>query len=197
MKSRGLRLLAAFVLVAGGLYWLREPILFRLGQVLVHAEAPVHADAVIVIGGDYSGNRILKAAQLVKDGYAPVVLVSGLDGQYGFHESQLAIEYAVRNGYPRESMVPVLFPALSTADEAHEDTALLRKRGAHSYILVTSYTHTARAWRTFRRAAPDLEIHTVAAPQPYWNDGRWWIEREGRKIWLFEALKTIGDYLRL
>jgi uncharacterized SAM-binding protein YcdF (DUF218 family) len=194
VKRRVLPALAIFAVGLGVLYLAREPILFALGDMLVYSEAPVHADAIVVVGGDYSGNRVVKAAQLVKDGYAPYVLVSGAAHQYGFHESNLAIDFAVSKGYPRETMVPVLFPATSTAHEAVVNTAELRKRGAHSYILVTSFSHTARARRLFRQAAPDLEIHTVGAPQPHWHRGRWWPDREGRKIWTFEVLKTLAAF---
>jgi uncharacterized SAM-binding protein YcdF (DUF218 family) len=189
--------LASVTLVLVVLYFAREPVLFGLGKVLVHTEAPVHVDAVVVIGGDASGNRILKAAQLVKDGYAPIAIVSGAGAQYGFHESELAIELAVKHGFARETMLPLRYAAASTKDEAIADIRALRERGAHSYILVTSSSHTARAMRVFRGTAPDLEIHTVAAFQPHWNDGKWWVEREGRKAWLFEAMKTVGDFIGL
>jgi uncharacterized SAM-binding protein YcdF (DUF218 family) len=189
--------LSSIALVLAVLYVAHEPVLFGLGKVLVHTEAPVRVDAVVVIGGDASGNRVLKAAQLVKDGYAPIAIVSGAGSQYGFHESDLAIELAVKHGFARETMLPLRYAAASTKDEAVADIRALHERGAHSYILVTSSSHTARATRVFRGAAPDLEIHTVAAFQPHWNDGKWWIEREGRKAWLFEAMKTVGDFIGL
>ena len=105
MKSRLARLGGVFLLLSLGLYLVREPILFALGNVMVASEAPQKADAVLVIGGDYSGHRIREGARLVRDGYAPVALVSGAGQQYGIHESRRAVDYAVREGYPRESCV--------------------------------------------------------------------------------------------
>jgi uncharacterized SAM-binding protein YcdF (DUF218 family) len=67
----------------------------------------------------------------------------------------------------------------------------------HSYLLVTSPEHTARAGRVFHRVAPDLEMHVIAAPDINWNGGRWWEKREGRKAWLLESGKTIADWFRL
>jgi len=197
MKSRSFRVLAAVVVAALALYLFREPVLYRMGQLLVLDQPPVKANAVVVLGGDATGSRILKAAQLVKEGYAPIVLVSGVGELYGFTEGELAIEFAVRNGYDRNTMVPVRDAALSTADEGKFDTGALRQMRARRFILVTSYSHTARATRVFRRAAPDLEVCTVGVKQPGWNNGRWWLEREGRKVWLMEAMKTIGDYVGL
>ena len=48
-----------------------------LGEFLVHTETPSHADVIVVLAGDPSGHRILRAAELVKQGYASKVLVSG------------------------------------------------------------------------------------------------------------------------
>jgi len=165
------------------------------GRELVDSEAPQKADIVAVIGGDYKGNRITKAAELVRQGYAPRVLVSGAGSQYGHFESDLAIAYAVEKGYPREIFVALQYPSLSTADEARAVAARMRQMGVHKYLLVTSDFHTARATRVFRREAPDLEVHPVAAPDPDWNNGRWWVTREGRKTWFFETVKTVAERL--
>ena len=73
----------------------------------------------------------------------------------------------------------------------------LRELGVHKYLLVTSPSHTARASRIFRREGAGLEVHPVSAPDPYWQNGEWWKNREGRKIWLLETVKTIADYLRI
>jgi uncharacterized SAM-binding protein YcdF (DUF218 family) len=150
---------------------------------------------VVVIGGDPRGSRILKAAELVREGYAPAVLVSGVGDYYGRYECDLAIDLAVRRGYPRQMFVPFYYPAVSTTDEARADIAELRRRGIRNYLLVTSVYHSARARRVFRREGKDLEMHSVSAPDKYWVNGEWWKNREGRKLWLNEILKTGADYL--
>jgi uncharacterized SAM-binding protein YcdF (DUF218 family) len=192
-----LRLTLVLALLVAGLYLFREKILFSLGQALTTQDKPVKVDAIVTIGGDYSGGRILAAAELVRQGYAPIVIISGAGEQYGLHETDLALAFAQRNGYPADSLVPLRYSAHSTAEEASKDIAELRRRGARSYILVTSISHTARATRMFRREAPDLEIHTVAAYDKNWHNGRWWQDREGRKTFAFEAIKTAAEFLGL
>lgn len=197
MKQKFRWPLAGLIFLAGcGLVYLcREPLLFAMGDVLVYHEEPVRGDAVLVIGGDYSGNRVLKAAQLVKDGWAPLLVISGAGAQYGMHEADMAMEFAVRKGYPREKMVKVPYPALSTVDEANHDIPVLRQLGVKRYILVTSFSHTARARQVFLRTAPDLKFTVVGASEQNWENGRWWTNREGRKIWFFAMTKTIAHYL--
>jgi uncharacterized SAM-binding protein YcdF (DUF218 family) len=172
-------------------------ILWSLGAVLYDSEAPQKSDMIVVLGGDEKGNRILRGAELAREGYAPKVLVSGIGAMYGRHESDLAIDFAVVRGYPRDLFIPFYYAAVSTRDEARADIAELRRRGVHKYILVTSVYHSARASRAFRREGRGLglEMRSAPAQDPWWTNGVWWKEREGRKIWLTETLKTLADYL--
>ncbi|HVW84591.1 MAG TPA: YdcF family protein [Bryobacteraceae bacterium] len=168
--------------------------LWAAGEALVNSEPPQKADMIVVLAGDYLGNRILKGAQLARDGYAAKVLVSNGGKLYGTYESLLAIDFAVRHGYPREMFIPVDYPAVSTVDEARRMIPHLRTLGVHKFLLVTSPSHTARAFRIFRRAAPDLEAHPVAAPDPRWCGGEWWRDRECEKTFALEEAKTVTSW---
>jgi uncharacterized SAM-binding protein YcdF (DUF218 family) len=188
--------LSAFTLLflAGLLFSFHDRIFWSLGDLLVHTEKPEKADIIVVIGGDYLGNRIVKAAQLVAAGYAPRVLASGSGTMYGNFEGDLAIDFAVRHGYPRGIFTSFHFPALSTSDEAAAVVPELRAMGIHKYLLITSPSHTARARRAFMRQKSGPVFRTVASEDPYWNNGRWWTNREGRKLLFIEACKTVGDF---
>jgi uncharacterized SAM-binding protein YcdF (DUF218 family) len=199
VKTKRRVIVSGIVLICGAavLFAFSGRILWSLGAILNSSEPPQKADMILVIGGDARGSRILTGAELVRDGYAPRVLVSGIGEFYGHHESDLAIDFAVQHGYPREIFIAFHYPALSTVDEARADVRELRRLGVHKYLLVTSVYHTARASRVFRREGPDLDVHPVSAPERYWQNGEWWKDREGRKIWFTEAIKTIADYLRI
>lgn len=168
-----------------------------IGETLVNSGPASKADFVLVLGGGWSGARILAGAELARQGYAPVVLVSGPDGFYGHFESELAIDFAVKHGYPRSMFVGVDHTGRSTVEEAVITLEDLRRRGAQSCIVVTSDTHTARAGRVYRRLANGIRIQTVAAPEPDFDFHHWWRTREGRKTIFFEWTKTIADGLRI
>ena len=85
--------------------------------------------------------------------------------------------------------------ALSTREEAGAILADLRRRGVHRFLLVTSDYHTARAARIYRRAAPDLDMRVVAAPDKFFRADGWWRNREGRKIFVVEWMKTVANAL--
>ena len=169
-----------------------------LGDVLVSAVPPVKADAALVLAGDPRGARIRHAAELVRAGYAPKVLVSGPMEWYGVNEADLAIQYAAANGYPKEWFEPIKLEALSTDEEARAIAPELARRGVRTLLLVTSDYHTARAGKIFRRTVPSgIEIHTVAAPDEYFTAHGWWHTREGRKTWFFESSKMIATMVGL
>lgn len=161
-----------------------------MGEMLVETQPPFQADMISVIGGDWFGNRILKAAQLVKQGYAPQILVSGSGYLYGQYECDAAVDFAVRHGYDAKYFVKLRYPALSTLDEARAVIPELRRRHVRKYMLVTSEFHTERAGRIFRSVGPELELHVLAAPDTlHWDN--WWLDREGRKTFLMEWTKSL------
>ena len=164
---------------------------------MVNSEAPQRADAALVLGGDYHGRRVLKGAELFSKGYVPKVLVSGSGPIYGMHESELAIQLAVRRGYPQDAFIPLQHEAVSTEDEIRSVVESLRTMRIRKLLLVTSPSHTGRATRVARQLLPGIEIHSIAAEDPTWQNGYWWTNREGRKAWLFEAMKSIAYSLDL
>jgi len=165
-----------------------------VGAYLVNAGPPEKADVALVLAGDPFGNRILKAGELVRQGYVPRAMVSGPSGQYGSYECDLAIPFAVRAGYPAEYFIHVEHDGRSTAEEAVAIIPVIRKSGAHRVLLVTSDYHTRRAGRIFRRAAPDLDFRVVAAPDTEFSADNWWHTRQGRKVALYEWMKTVGNW---
>ncbi|MGE5569061.1 MAG: YdcF family protein [Rhodospirillales bacterium] len=184
------------LLGAGGLlltsrYWLPG-----LGALLVYSEEPFHADIVVVLAGDDTGARILRGAELVKQGYAPAVVVSGPVCCYGKHESDLAIEYAVAAGYPREWFIPLPMVADSTREEAQIITRELERLKVSRFLLVTSDYHTRRAARVYRKLVPPGSFRTIAAESEQFGAG-WWRTREGRKYALMEWIKTLAYWAGL
>jgi uncharacterized SAM-binding protein YcdF (DUF218 family) len=172
--------------------WLRA-----LGGFLVSSEEPFQAGMAVVLAGDDHGNRVLTAAQLVKEGYAPRVLVSGPDCCYGRRESDLAIQFATRHGYPAAWFVPFPIRGTSTAAEAREIVPELDRLRVGRFIIVTSNYHTRRAARVYARLAPRDRFRVVAAPDWAFRPEDWWRSREGRKQCFLEWSKTLANWAGL
>ena len=199
-KPRRQRLLPGVLLVAGLVLIaivLHAQILGALGALLVQEGPPQKADAALVLAGDSGGYRILTAAQLVRDGFVPKVLVSGPDGNYGLHECDLAIPFAVKHGYLESYFVHVEHSARSTVAEAQAVLPVIRRMGLKRIIVVTSNFHTRRAGSIFRKLAQVLIILVVAAPDENFTPDGWWHNREGQKTFLVEWEKTFANWIGL
>jgi uncharacterized SAM-binding protein YcdF (DUF218 family) len=168
--------------------------LAALGSYLVESDPLAKADTALVLDGDSSGSRVLTAAQLVRDGYTPQVLVSGAGLYYGIYDCEIAIPFAVKHGYPESYFVHVESEAHSTVEEARVTIDRMRRLGYHSVLLVTSDYHTHRAAKIYRRAAPDMKFIVVPAPDAYFTPGGWWHNREGQKTFLQEWEKTVASW---
>ncbi len=184
--------LAIGVFAAASPLWLPA-----VGERLVRSDAPVKADAIVVLAGDQFGNRILKACELLREGYAPSALVDGPCCFYGAFESDLAIPFASKAGCASDRLIPLPMRATNTTDEAAEVAAELRRRGVRSFLVVTSDYHTRRAAAAFRRVADPAAFRVVAAPDKYFRAGEWWRDREARKIVFFEWSKTVASWVGL
>lgn len=189
------KLLLAVVLLLGGLVAMRESCFRALGAFLVQAGEPAKADVAVVLAGDWRGLRVLRGGELVKAGYVPVALVDGPLAHYGMYECDLAIPFAVKQGYPETAFLRFPIQATSTDEEARLVVAELHRRGWKRFLLVTSNYHTRRAGRIFRKHIAGLDMTVVAAPDAAFSVNGWWKSREGRKTFAFEWMKTVTEPL--
>lgn len=197
MRRKLLGWATALVIAGLLLYSSHETLLPKLALYLVYSEEPMKADVIFVLGGDFQGQRVTKGCELAQAGWAPAVWVSGPDGVYGLREADLAIDFAVRHGCPKELLKPFYSQANSTLDEAR----LFRQRAAdaslRSYLLVTSNFHTRRAARLFRRELPGVPFRSIGVADKSFNPYTWWQSRPSRKVFAFEWLKTVTEWMGL
>lgn len=197
-RSVRLRLFLLCVVLVSVAFLARSRWLPWVARPLVEDDGPVKSDFAVVLAGDAYGYRMQKAASLVREGYVPRILVSG-PVYYGIHECDLAIDYAVSQGNPKEWFVPLPHSAHSTREESGVVLDELRRRSAHSFLLVTSNYHTARAGRLLRAALRDsgggLSMRVIPSPDPYFEPDTWWTNREGQKTLFFEWSKSVAGAL--
>jgi hypothetical protein len=124
------------------------------------------------------------------------VLVSGPPGAYGRNEADLAVEFIEHEGYPSQWFIPFADPANSTKEEAGFILPELRRRNIHSFLLVTSDFHSARAARTYLTVERDLgyapQMRVVVAADEHFRPDSWWRNRQAQKTVFFEWSKTIA-----
>jgi uncharacterized SAM-binding protein YcdF (DUF218 family) len=175
---------------------LRVPLMTGAGKALVENESPRKAQAIVVLGGDDFGTRIIKAAQLVKADYAPAVLVSTQPSPLGC-DCQTTVSYAERNGYSASIFQTVQTPlgVDSTRSEATFFGRYLKAHNIQDILLVTSNFHASRAAYLWHKQVPWLHFRVIAAPDPFFTPGSWWKTRNGQKTFFLEWCKTFAARL--
>ncbi|OGG73760.1 hypothetical protein A3A40_01560 [Candidatus Kaiserbacteria bacterium RIFCSPLOWO2_01_FULL_54_20] len=162
---------------------------------LVSNDTLEKADAIIILEGDLLV-RVPEGARLYKEGWAPIVVISGGDTDqpaYAVPASQM-LPALLKEGVPREAVI-LEEKSQNTRDQAVEIMKLARERGWKSIILVASHYHQYRAFLTFLKAMREagLELALISAPV---RDLRWW-EKTGRGLRIDNfatELKKIDKY---
>jgi len=186
-----------FVILLAGLVALtpiRHAVLLALGSYLVDSEPLEKADLIYVLAGDFFGSRVLLGANLGARGYAKQVVLSG--GRYGsLYEGDMAVDFAVENGYPRSLFLPVRLDVTHTIDEARAMGPVFRSLGAKRILLVTSNFHSRRVALAFRLFLPGFRFRIAAAPDKKFDPASWWRNQPGRDLVFSEYEKMTGTLM--
>ena len=188
----GAVLLACLIGVLGfaAIHW--RTIFARIGYSIIDSQAPRPADLILVLGGDFYGPRVFKAADLALQGFAQTVLISSPPYQ-GRPEGQFAIAVLVSKGYPGRLFAVFAHHAASTIDEAIALRAELARRGAKQVILVTSAYHSRRTAIVFRLFCPGIRFVSVPAPDSQYEAEEWWSNPKCRHLFFSEWSKVIAS----
>jgi uncharacterized SAM-binding protein YcdF (DUF218 family) len=174
--------------------------LFLLGPWLQYQDQPERSDYIIPLAGD--GHRLIKAAELYREGFAPKILLSNEQVRELTRYQKLAIEL----GYPRPEpeafrlqlleRLGVPSSATETFGQGHISTveeaeALKRFLGDRSgtMILVTSPFQARRAKMIFERVMPQCRWLIVWPPERSLPE-RWWSDQRA-------ALDTVTEIAKL
>jgi uncharacterized SAM-binding protein YcdF (DUF218 family) len=168
--------------------------LSMLGNYLICAQSPQHSDLILVLAGDFYGTRVLKAAELATQGYAPLVLISGTPYQ-GRPEGEFAIRYLEKQGYPARLFESYGHNSRSTIEEAVALRPELARRHVQRVILVTSAYHSRRSYVVFRLFCPGIEFISVPGASPNYHATGWWTDDASSALFYSEWTKMLGTLL--
>lgn len=183
----------------------------RAGTWLVKEKVPPHADALVLLMGNFT-DRVLQTADLYGSGIADRVIIAeeSMGGYQGLidrgvkiisHTTQ-AVSSLVALGVPADSITVLPGDARSTLDEA---VIVRQYLGANpeidTIVLVSSPYHLRRASMIFDRAFEDagLPVFTGTSGSGAYTDfdaTRWWRTKEDIQHVLTEMVK-IGSFITL
>ncbi|WP_332444535.1 YdcF family protein [Wolinella succinogenes] len=197
--KRFLALILALILL-GGWFW-RHELLERYALLFCIDTAQRGADAILVLGGNKS-SRLPHAISLLKEGYAPLLLVTEVkrysnqtfDGLLR-HESDEVVHILSSLHLPHHLIPSLKGGATSTYDEAYDFFAYAKDSNIRSIIIVTDAFHTRRALGAFlkvqrRLQEEKIQIQISPAPNTHFNEKDWYLTEAGLQAYILEGIKT-------
>ena len=171
--------LALIVLLLGSNSWVANSLVRSLEWQHIPVGKLPTADAIVLLGGatksafpprpavDLSeeGDRVLYAAQLYREGKAPVVIASGgrIDWRGGgLAESSDMADILVNLGVPNSAILQDS-KSLNTYQNAVNVRQIMQERGIRRVLLVTSAMHMPRSLQIFQRQG----IEAIPAPTDF------------------------------
>jgi uncharacterized SAM-binding protein YcdF (DUF218 family) len=206
-KRQGVSIMRWVIIILVIIYFLlssyRVPILIKLGQYLIVEHKGKKADLIVCVAGG-NVDRSLATVDVYRQGLAPYVFRAqeekpdGLDylkkqvKDYptGFDLFKLATEGL---GIPEKSILTSEERVDSTIDEATLIRKVVLERGFKSVIIITSLTHSRRAWLTFKKVFKDDDVAIISLPSHYqlFNPKDWWKKRKYAREVIIEYQKLI------
>ena len=176
-------ILVSFVVFCAALYLVRRPILRFVAESWIVEDPTGKADALIVLSDDnFYADRATRAAELLREGKAPVIVASGRRLRPNAGIAELMEHDLIERGVPREKIVRLVHEADNTREEAEAVARMAKERKWHSVIVVTSNYHTRRARYIFRRVFPQgIEVRVASARDGDFDPQHWWEKRKSIK----------------
>lgn len=153
------------------------------------APSPPVADGVVALTGAGSNERIGAAVELLADGKARRMLVSGVSREAS-REDIRVVSRAVRRLY--DCCVDLGFDAANTLGNARETQEWARAMRFDSLIVVTADYHMPRAMLELRGAMPDKRLTAYPVATSVMNAGRWWRTSGAARLMVTEYCKYLA-----
>ena len=180
------RKIIAFVALAIAL------VLFAMnaGSVLV-VDEPKNSDLIVVLAGE-TNYRPARALELLRQGYAPRMLLNVPAEPKVFGSSEIALAEQFVRGLPESAAITICpIEGLSTKEESHDVAKCLAGAPGNQILIVTSDFHTRRALSILQHEIPSKSFRAAAVHDPAQFGVRWWTHRQWAKTCLDEWLRLV------
>ena len=177
------------LLLLGGIYLARHPLLRYAGESLVVEDPLEKSDAIIILSDDnFYADRATRAAELFRQNLAPIVVASGIRLRPNASIAELMTHDLIERGVPKEKILPFPQDADNTREEAEALAKLAQQKKWKSVIVVTSNYHTRRARYIFRKIFADIAtVRVASARDGDFDPAHWYEHRKSVKRFVHEA----------
>jgi uncharacterized SAM-binding protein YcdF (DUF218 family) len=164
-------------------YLVRHPLMRFAAESWIVEDPIEHADAIVVLSDDnFYADRATRAAELFREGKAPLIVASGRRLRPAAGIAELIEHDLIERGVPKAKIVRFSHDADSTKEEAEALAPLFAEHKWRSVMVVTSNYHTRRARYIFRRVFPEsVDVRVASARDGDFDPERWWEKRKSVK----------------
>jgi uncharacterized SAM-binding protein YcdF (DUF218 family) len=176
------------VVLCVAVYLVRHPIMRFAAEEWIVDEPAAHADAIIVLSDDnFYADRATHAAELYRQGVAPVVVASGRRLRPSAGISELMEHDLVERGVPKDKIIRYPHDADNTREEAEMIGKIAKANHWKNVVIVTSNYHTRRARYIFGKVFPaGITVSIASARDGDFDPERWWEKRKSVKLFTRE-----------
>ena len=181
----------------------RTPLLTALGRYLIVEDEPVKADVIVCLAGK-NIERSLAVVDAYRSGLAPYIFMAKISKPDGFdyltkrvrsYPTDFDLFTFIMKGFqiPEKVILSSEERVDSTLDEVRLVHKFVLEKGFKSIIVITSLTHSRRAWLTFTKVFKDDDIKIISLPSHYqrFNPKDWWKKRKYINELLLEYQKLL------
>jgi uncharacterized SAM-binding protein YcdF (DUF218 family) len=156
-------------------------------------EPAAHADAIVVLGDDnFYADRATHAAELFRQGVAPIVVASGRRLRPNAGIAELIEHDLVERGVPKEKVLRFAHEGASTVEEAVAVTKFAEDHRWKSVVIVTSNYHTRRVRYVYRKLVSGrMNVSVASARDGDFDPERWWEKGKSTRLFAREVLGVV------
>ena len=191
--------LVFLVVVLGGIYLARHPLLRYAGGTLVVDDRLETSDAIIILSDDnFYADRATRAAELFRQNLAPIVVASGIRLRPNASIAELMTHDLIERGVPKENIIPFPQDADNTREEAEALRKLVQQKKWKSVIVVTSNYHTRRAKYILGRIFANVAtVRVASARDGDFDPANWYERRKSIKRFAHEVVGSVVAWWEL
>jgi len=192
-------ILLFFALLCAIIYFARHPLMRFAAESWIVDEPAPHADVIVILGDDnFYADRATHAAELFRQGIAPLVVASGRRLRPNAAISELMEHDLIERGVPKDKILPAPQDYFSEEQEAIGLRRLASEKHWKSVLLVTSNYNTRRARYIFHRIFPPAIVVSVASARDGDFDPElWWEKRQSSSLFAGELLGMASAWWEL
>lgn len=148
------------------------------------------SDAIVVVSGGETNQRVAEGVKLYQDGWAPLMIMSGASRDAKDSNAAAMKRMAINSKVPANKIITEE-KSMNTVENAEYVREIVTSNKFNKIILVTSPYHQRRAALVFAQALKGLPVSIInhSSLDSAWRKNGWWLDEWARTLTWSETKK--------